>query len=125
VINFLYGSNYAPAASVLRIVAWAGIFSNIGSARGIFVQAEGKQRAIKYISAITAGFTIALNAWLIPIYGLNGAAIACLAGFISEAIIATLIVPDTRQYLVLYASSFKTLHDYIKNWLQRRKEMER
>ncbi len=119
-VNLLYGPAYAPAAGALRVLAWAGIFSNIGSARGIYIQAEARQNAIKYISLITAAATIALNAVLIPLLGLYGAALACLAGFVIESMIATLIVPGTRPYLSLYFGSFKTVWQYGREFLNKR-----
>ena len=122
VVNLLYGPKYAPAADVLRIVAWIGIFSNIGSARNIYIQAEQRQSAIKYISLITAVATVGLNVLLIPMFGLIGAAIACMASFIIESMVATSIVPGTRPYLRLYFGSFKTLWQYAANELNRRRQ---
>lgn len=118
VVNLLYGPTYAPAANVLRIVAWAGVFSNIGSARGVFVQAEGRQSSIKYLSFITAAVTIGLNMLLISLFGLIGAAIACLLSFVSESMVATSIIPGTRPYLSLYFGSFKTLFAYVSNFVR-------
>lgn len=124
IVNLLYGESYAQAASVLRVIAWLGVFSNIGSARSIFIQAEEKQSSIKYISLIVAIATIGLNALLIPLFGLMGAAYACLLGFFTESIVATGILPGTRQYLRLYAGSFITLYEFLRNRIQRQREKE-
>ena len=121
IVWLLYGAAYAPAANVLRVIAWIGIFSNIGSARGVFIQAEEKQSAIKYISLITALVTIGLNAALIPLFGLNGAAAACLLSFVAESMLATSIVPGTRPYLKLYFGSFQTLAQAARNYIRNRR----
>ena len=121
IVWLLYGEAYAPAANVLRVIAWMGIFSNIGSARGIYIQAEGQQSSIKYISLITALSTIGLNAALIPLFGLGGAAVACLLSFLAESMLATSIVPGSRPYLKLYFGSFRTLYEAARNWIRNRK----
>ena len=121
IVRLLYGESYAPAANVLRVIAWIGIFSNIGSARGVFIQAEEKQSAIKYISLITALVTIGLNALLIPLYGLGGAAAACVLSFLAESMLATALVPGTRPYLKLYFGSFQTLYQAARNFIRNRK----
>ena len=120
VVNLLYGVQYAGAANVLRLVAWVGIFSNIGSARNVYIQAEGKQSAIKYISLITAIATIGFSALFIPLWGLYGAAVACIGSFIVESMIATFAVPGTRPFLGLYFGSFRTLMQYGRGFLKNR-----
>lgn len=124
IVWLLYGESYAPAANVLRVIAWIGIFSNIGSARGIYIQAEEKQSAIKYISLITAVVTIGLNALLIPPFGLGGAAAACLLSFVAESMLATGIVPGSRAYLRLYFGSFRTLYEAVRNYIRNRRVNE-
>lgn len=118
IVNLLYGAKYAPAANVLRLVAWVGVFSNIGSARNVFIQAEGRQSAIKYISLITAIATIGLSVLLIPLLGLFGAALACIGSFVIESMAATFAVPGTRPFLKLYFGSFRTLWQYGHNFIR-------
>ena len=115
VVNLLYGEAYAPAAGVLRIVAWLGVFSNIGSGRSIWIQAEGKQSVVKYISLITAIASILFSIALIPPFGLTGAAIACVGGFVVSAFVAPLMVKNARPFVPLYFGSFQTLVNYLTN----------
>ncbi len=121
IVNLLYGPGYADAAGVLRIIAWIGILSNVGSARNIWIQAEGQQSAVKYITFITAGASILLSVLLIPIYGLNGAAFACVGGFIVSSFGAALMLKSTRPFVGLYFDSFHTLAQYTRNFLNNRK----
>lgn len=116
IVNLLYGADYAPAAVVLRIIAWIGIFSNIGSARNIWIQAEGKQSAVKYITFITAAASILLSVVLIPLYGLNGAAFACVGGFLVSSFGAALALRSTRPFVALYFESFGTLAAYAREY---------
>ena len=121
IVNLLYNEAYAPAAGVLRIVAWVGIFSNMGSARGIWIQAEGKQSAVKHISLISAIASILLSILLIPPYGLMGAAVACLGGFVISGLGAPLMIKSTQPFVGLYFGSFRTLAQYIGNAIKNRK----
>ena len=93
----------------------------MGPNASLLGQAEGQQSAIKYISLITALVTIGLNATLIPLFGLGGAAAACLLSFLAESMLATSIVPGTRAYLKLYFGSFRTLYEAVRNWIRNRK----
>ena len=120
VVTLLYGEAYAPAAAVLRIIAWLGVFSNIGSGRSIWIQAEGKQSAVKYISLITAVASILLSVLLIPPFGLIGAAVACVGGFVVSAFVAPMMMKNTRSFVTLYFGSFRTLMNYIKNAINNR-----
>jgi O-antigen/teichoic acid export membrane protein len=121
VVNLLYGEAYAPAAGVLRIIAWIGILSNVGSARNIWIQAEGKQNAVKYIAFMTAGVSILLSILLIPPLGLTGAAIACVGGFLVSSFGASAALRSTRPFVTLYFGSFQTLFQYARNYLNNRK----
>jgi len=121
VVNLLYGAEYAPGADVLRIIAWIGIFSNVGSARNIWIQAESKQSSVKYISLFSAVASIALSVILIPVFGLSGAAIACVASFLVSSFGATWALKNTRPFVTLYFESFRTLYQAGRNYLQNRK----
>lgn len=78
IIRILYGAAYAPAVNALRIIVWYTAFSVLGSARTVWIQAEGKQRYLWVINLCGAVGNIVLNAVMIPLWGIEGAAIASL-----------------------------------------------
>ena len=78
VIGILYGSAYAPSVSALRIVVWYTTFSYLGAVRDIWILAENKQKYLWIINLSGASVNICLNAFMIPVYGINGAAAASL-----------------------------------------------
>jgi len=121
VVNLLYGADYAPGPDVLRIIAWIGMLSNVGSARNIWIQAESKQSSVKYISLFSAVASIALSVILIPVFGLSGAAIACVASFLVSSFGATWALKNTRPFVTLYFESFRTLWHAGRNYLRNRK----
>ncbi len=78
IINILYGSAYSPAIGALQIVVWYTTFSYIGSVRNIWILANSKQKYLWQINMMGAVTNIILNALLIPVLGIYGAAIASL-----------------------------------------------
>ena len=88
IILILYGADFQEAAVVLRIYIWAGVFVSLGVASSKWLIAENLQRYSFYITALGAVLNISCNFWLIPIYGIKGAALATMVaqvtvGFLS------------------------------------------
>ncbi len=105
-IWILYGQAYLAAASALRICVWYELFAIIGSARGIWVLAEDKNRYVKYYLGIGAIVNLILNSILIPQFGINGAAFATLVTQITTSLIAPLVFKETRVHTRLVLESF-------------------
>lgn len=78
IIRILYGTQYSASVSALQIVVWYTTFSYLGAARNIWILAEEKQKYLWEINLFGALANILLNALLIPIIGINGAALASL-----------------------------------------------
>ena len=83
VINFLFGSDYILAATALQILSIGYFFNNLMGPNGATLTAFGKTRFLMYATAAAAIINIIMNAILIPIYGLNGAAIATIISLIA------------------------------------------
>ena len=96
-ISFIYGSDYLPAVSALKIVCWSTIFSYFGVARGIWMQCENKIKYEKLLYLLGAISNIILNIVLINMYGINGAALALtLTQFLTNFVYVYLL-PQTRE----------------------------
>lgn len=78
IIRILYGAEYATAANALRIVVWYTTFSYMGAVRNIWILANEKQKYLWIINLSGALMNVALNAVLIPVWGIQGAAVASL-----------------------------------------------
>lgn len=76
IIKILYGAAYAPSVTALQIVVWYTTFSYLGSARSIWILAESKQKYLWFIHLLGVFANVGLNFALIPLYGINGAAVA-------------------------------------------------
>lgn len=98
----LYGDQYGPAVNALRVVVWYTTFSYIGAVRNIWMLAEGKQKYLWMINLSGAGANILLNALLIPVWGVMGAAVASLVTqFFTNVIVSEWIKPIRRNNLLI------------------------
>lgn len=74
----LYGEHYAQAAGVLVIHIWAAVFVFLGVASSKWFIAENLQKYSFYRTLAGAVLNVILNLFLIPRYGIYGAAFATL-----------------------------------------------
>ncbi len=79
-------SEYAPAAGVLQIIAWAEAFIFVNYLMGYLLNSIDRQRLFTISAGICAGFNILLNLLLIPTFGYMGAAAAALVTQLAQAI---------------------------------------
>lgn len=97
IYKLLYNPEFHAGATTLSIHIWAGVFVFLGTASGQYLIAENLTKISFLRTAIGAVANILLNLWLIPPYGMNGAAIATLlAYFIST--FSVLLIPKTRGH---------------------------
>lgn len=77
----LFGEAFARGGLMLAVLIWANVFSSLEIARSAFLTAMNWTRL--YLATVTLGcaLNIALNYWLIPLYGGMGAVIASLAAY--------------------------------------------
>ena len=104
VIRILYGAAYAPAASALRIVVWYTTFSYLGAVRNIWILANDQQKHLWKINLSGALANVFLNALLIPVIGVNGAALASLlTQFFTNVVTGFLLKPirDNNRLMLL------------------------
>lgn len=110
VVRILYGADYAGAAGCLRIVTWYTGFSYFGVARNIWTVCEGKQRFEKYFALAGVISNLMLNFALIPIWGIEGAALASLLTQVVTNVITPFIIKDTRENAIYVFKSLNPLH---------------
>ena len=106
IIILFFGTKYISASVVLQIIA-IGYFVNIllGPDGDILIP-MGKTTFLMWATFIAAIINISLNAFLIPIYGINGAAIASIISLISINLIRI-----SKLYLL------SNIHPFKKNIL--------
>ena len=77
-IQVLYGENFQDSAIVLKIYIWTFVFVSLGVASSHWLVAENLEKYALIRSLLGAILNISLNWYLIPIYGITGAAYATL-----------------------------------------------
>lgn len=97
IIYILYGAEYIQATTSLVIIVWSTIFSLLGTARSIWIVAEGYNRYSKYIVGIGAVVNVVLNVTMLDKYGIEAAAISTLIAQLTVACIAPLFIKEMRN----------------------------
>lgn len=95
-IKILYGADFLPASTPLKIVTWYTAFSYLGVARNVWIVCEGCQKYLKYMYFGAAIINIGLNVLLIPVLGATGAALASLVTQLFTSIILPYCIKDLR-----------------------------
>lgn len=113
VVTLLFGQAYLGAAPVLTIHIWAATFVFLGVASGQWFLAENKQLLSLERTAAGAIVNVALNLWLIPIYGAVGAAVATVISQATASWLYDGIQPKTRGMFWMKSRAINP-----KNWLQ-------
>lgn len=97
IIAWLYGSEYASAADVLKILACAGIAAALGIASSQYVIVERLGRVALVRTLMGLGTAVVLLVVLVPTFKSVGAAVATAAGY-SVATFAILFFPGLGRH---------------------------
>ena len=121
IVGILYGSQYGESVSTLRIVVWYTTFSYMGAVRDIWILSEEKQKYLWIINLSGATANILLNAVLIPLYGIKGAAFASLFTQIFTNVVTGWIIPAIRpsNRLMLQSLNPKFIFFHIRKFIRK------
>lgn len=105
IINFLYGEKYQLAVNSLCISIWTGIFVFWGVAAGniLVIENLNKHNLNKSIHGLV--INVILNIFLIPKFGINGAAIATLISQFYASYLYYFLFKKTRHIFILQSKS--------------------
>lgn len=96
-INLIYGKAYLSAVSASQIIVWYSTFSYMGAVRNIWILGENKQKFLWILNLGGAVLNIVLNLCFIPLWGINGAALASLITQAFTNIVMNVIVWPLRH----------------------------
>lgn len=82
-LDYLYGSGYAEGAIALQILAGAQLFNVLAGPTGTILNMTGHEHLSMWGVGLSVLLNIALNGVLIPLYGIEGAAIATGASLVA------------------------------------------
>ena len=106
IVQILYGEEFLPAVAPLRIVTWYTAFSYLGGARSAWAVSENKQKYLKYLYFGAAVLNVALNAVMIPLWGVVGASVASFITQVATVTFLPLMIPAMRPNVKLMAEAF-------------------
>lgn len=98
-INILFGTEYSEASAIVSIHVWAMIFAFLGVSFSRYLIAENLGK-IEFKRTLLGAFSnVFLNLWLIPVYGIIGAAIATLISQLIANLIYDLLEKKLHEQL--------------------------
>ena len=100
IILILYGKDYLAGANALRIVVWYYGLSTMSTMNQVYLANDGKDKYINYFCVAGLVTDVVLNFALIPVMGINGAAIATLITHIVIQIVMPYAFKETREIAV-------------------------
>ena len=100
VILLLYGKDYLAGTAALRIVVWYYGLSTMSTLNQVYLANDGKNRYINFFCIAGLITDVILNFILIPVMGINGAAIATLITHIVIQIVMPYAFKETREIAV-------------------------
>lgn len=112
IIILLYGQVYAESYSVLSILIWTPIFVSLGLIATRLLILEENSKIVMYKSSIGLALNLILNYFLIPTYGIQGAAYATLASQIVSAVFSNILFSDSRYIFFIQLSILKKRYIY-------------
>ena len=104
-VTLLFGEQFRAAGPVLAVHIWAALFVFLGVAQSPWIINEGLAKLYLYYTSLGAIINIALNYYLIPVYGALGCAIATTVSYGFSAWLANGLLKRTRDIFRLQSKS--------------------
>lgn len=101
IIYILYGAAYLNGADVLAIRIWETLFAAIGVVSSKWVISENLQKHTVNIVILGAVINVCLNYIFIPIWGIEGAAVASVISIICTVIVIPYFNKSLRKNVVM------------------------
>lgn len=115
IVTILFGEAYRAAGAVLAIHIWASVFVFLGVASGKWFLAENRQVLSFQRTVLGAVANVALNLWLIPLYGAIGAALATVISYAIAAFISDITQKATHKMFIMKLSAMNPLAIYQRS----------
>ncbi len=109
-VPFLYGASYEPAAAVLRWHGWALWFVFMANAGSRWFLLENRQLTFLWVNLSGAVANVLLNLWLIPIFGIRGAALATVVSYAVAGWFGYAVYPYARANFGLMWQSINIIN---------------
>jgi len=114
VVILLFGPAYLEAGSILSIHIWTSVFVFLGISAGIFFTINNLGKKFLHRTILGCALNIILNILLIPLYGVNGAAIATLLSQFLVNYLYDLFDSSTRALFIMKTKAFIPIYLFSK-----------
>ncbi|HIF9071222.1 TPA: flippase [Photobacterium damselae] len=115
IIWIVYGNQYLPASTALSIIIWSGFFVFLSTISGRWLIIESLQKYSMYRTLCGVFINIVCNMILIPLLGINGAAIGTLSAYVIGHYLANYLNSRTRELFLIQTKaifSIFLIHKY-------------
>ncbi len=106
ILHLIYGKQYIESSGVLIVHILSNIIIFVGMARSLWATTEGYVKFIMYANVSASFVNIFLNYYLLPIYGIVGAAYSTLISYAFAYVFSNAIYNKSRP---LFFMQLKTL----------------
>lgn len=110
-VGLIFGSQYEEGSSALAIYVFTNLTIGMGVAQNLWIINEGRSKIMMYKTILGALICICANWILIPVWGLNGAAISSILAEFSSSILLNYFISKKIFYIQLKSL---TLIPFIK-----------
>jgi polysaccharide transporter, PST family len=100
-VQWLFGEQYLDAVSVVQLAACSMPWMFLGVALGPWIVNEGLMRFSMVRAAVGAIVSLGLNFLLLPIWGIQGAAVSLVVAQLVSNVLVLALIPATRRALRL------------------------
>lgn len=114
IVQLLYGTEYLASGQVLALHIWTGLFVSLGVAANPWIIGAGAEKFSALTTTLGAIANVTLNFFLIPRYGVVGAAVATLISQMIAAYLVNSLLLKTRKIFILQTRAILML-DYLQS----------
>src|SRR5690606_26352480 len=100
---FAQQESYYPAASIVGLIVLAYVIYGLSMISSLGMYLTGNNSYVAYITLFCAALNIGLNFWLIPLYGMTGAALNTVIAFIFLDVLSN--IASNKYYKIEYENS--------------------
>lgn len=116
-IGLLYGTDYLPAGLSMIILLIGIPFLSIGKVSSVYFYTNGKTKMHMYIALLVLIINLVLNYFLIPIYGIYGAALTSTISYIFYGIIYLIVLKKTdfsiKKIMIIDRNDMNKIKTYL------------
>lgn len=110
IVVLLFGIEYRPAGILLSLMAIRLFFTNMGTARAVFINVENLFKFSFFTMLIGTITNVLLNLYMIPLYGSKGAVVATIISFAATIFAVDIFYKKTKLNVYLQIKSMFTFY---------------